>query len=50
MGYGLTPANYKRFFAFGNGCINTRKEKGSAQRDLFYYIVGTVIAIMLCDN
>ena len=46
----LTPENSKRFYAFGNGCINKRREKGSVQRDLFYFIVGMMVVIVLCDN
>ena len=50
MGYGLMPANIKRFIAYGNDRINKRKEKGSVRRDMFYFIVGIMIVIVLCDN
>ena len=40
----LTPENSKRFYAFGTDCINKRREKGSVQRDLFYFIVGMMSA------
>ena len=46
----LTPENSKRFYAFGTNCINKRKDKGSVQRDLFYFIVGIMMVIVLCDN